>query len=423
MFLKFWETIANEHSIGPDGQYIGNDPLQLEKIGVYFREASNNNYVPRAVLVDLEPGTMDAVRGTKYGYLFHPDYFIFGQSGAGNNWAKGHYTEGAEIVDRVLEVMRKEAERCDCLQGFQMAHSLGGGTGSGLGTLLTAKIQDEYPDRIMTTFSVVPSPVVSEVVIEPYNAILSIHQLIENCDQTYCIDNEALYNICFRTLKQKSPSYYNLNHIISLVMSGITCCFRFPGQLNSDLRKLAVNMIPFPRLHFFVPGYAPLTAAESVAFRNLTVKDLTKQMFDPANVMAACDPTHGRFLTVATIFRGRVSMKELDETMFNVQNSNSSYFVEWIPNNMKTAVCNIPSPDSPLSATFVANTTAIQELFIRPFLHWYLGEGMDEQEFEESHSNLRDLIDEYQQYETANIGYDEFEEEEEEKTKSEVEEV
>lgn len=88
-----------------------------------------------------------------------------GQSGAGNNWAKGHYTEGAELVDSVLDVVRKEAEGCDCLQGFQLTHSLGGGTGSGMGTLLISKIREEYPDRIMNTFSVVPSPKVKECCI------------------------------------------------------------------------------------------------------------------------------------------------------------------------------------------------------------------------------------------------------------------
>ena len=73
-------------------------------------------YVPRAVLVDLEPGTMDSVRSGPYGQIFRPDNFVFGQSGAGNNWAKGHYTEGAELVDAVLDVVRKESESCDCLQ-------------------------------------------------------------------------------------------------------------------------------------------------------------------------------------------------------------------------------------------------------------------------------------------------------------------
>ncbi|XP_016516299.1 tubulin beta-1 chain-like [Poecilia formosa] len=155
---KFWEVISDEHGIDPTGVYHGDSDLQLDRINVYYNEASGGKYVPRAVLVDLEPGTMDSVRSGPFGQVFRPDNFVFGQSGAGNNWAKGHYTEGAELVDSVLDVVRKEAEGCDCMQGFQLTHSLGGGTGSGMGTLLISKIREEYPDRIMNTFSVVPSP-------------------------------------------------------------------------------------------------------------------------------------------------------------------------------------------------------------------------------------------------------------------------
>ncbi|KAJ8286473.1 hypothetical protein GJAV_G00039620 [Gymnothorax javanicus] len=90
MDTRFWEVISDEHGIDPTGTYHGDSDLQLERINVYYNEAT-------------------------------------GQSGAGNNWAKGHYTEGAELVDSVLDVVRKEAESCDCLQGFQLTHSLGGG--------------------------------------------------------------------------------------------------------------------------------------------------------------------------------------------------------------------------------------------------------------------------------------------------------
>ncbi|XP_044032200.1 tubulin, beta 6 class V isoform X1 [Siniperca chuatsi] len=154
---KFWEVISDEHGIDPAGSYVGDSSLQLDRVNVYYNEASSHKYVPRAVLVDLEPGTMDSVRSGAFGQLFRPDNFIFGQTGAGNNWAKGHYTEGAELVDSVLDIVRKECEHCDCLQGFQLTHSLGGGTGSGMGTLLISKIREEYPDRIMNTFSVMPS--------------------------------------------------------------------------------------------------------------------------------------------------------------------------------------------------------------------------------------------------------------------------
>ncbi|XP_055956880.1 tubulin beta chain [Patella vulgata] len=108
---KFWEVISDEHGIDPTGTYHGDSDLQLERINVYYNEATGGKYVPRAVLVDLEPGTMDSVRSGPFGQIFRPDNFVFGQSGAGNNWAKGHYTEGAELVDSVLDVMEfTEAE-------------------------------------------------------------------------------------------------------------------------------------------------------------------------------------------------------------------------------------------------------------------------------------------------------------------------
>merc|ERR1711964_180969 len=140
--------------------------------------------------------------------------------GAGNNWAKGHYTEGAEIIEEVMDVLRKEVENCDCPQGFQICHSLGGGTGSGMGTLVLLKLRDAYPDRILTTFSVYPSPKVSDTVVEPYNAVLSSHQLLENSDETFIIDNEALYNIAHNVLKKQSVEYKVLNRLIAKVTCG-----------------------------------------------------------------------------------------------------------------------------------------------------------------------------------------------------------
>ncbi|XP_037932691.1 tubulin beta-2 chain-like [Teleopsis dalmanni] len=188
---KFWEVISDEHCIDPCGCYYGDSDLQLERINVYYNEATSGKFVPRAVLVDLEPGALDSVRSGPFGGIFRPDNFVFGHSGAGNNWAKGFYTEGAEFIDSVLDVVRKEAEGCDCLQGFQIVHSLGGGTGSGLGTLVLSKLNEEFPDRVLLTFSVYPSPKVSETVVEPYNCTLSSHYLIQHAEQTVCIDNEA----------------------------------------------------------------------------------------------------------------------------------------------------------------------------------------------------------------------------------------
>ncbi|MCP3658125.1 MAG: hypothetical protein GY766_25035 [Herbaspirillum sp.] len=143
----------------------------------------------------------------------------------------------------------------------------------------------------------------------------------------------------------------------------------------------------------------------------------------PVSVCAS-DPRHGRYLTASAMFRGRMSTKQVDEQMLNVQNKNTSYFVEWIPNNIKSSVCDIPPRGLRMSATFIGNTTAIQDMFKRvaeqftamfrrkAFLHWYTGEGMDEMEFTEAESNMNDLVSEYQQYQDATIEDDEFEDDE-----------
>eukprot|EP01084_Bolivina_argentea_P270631 460222_1 len=186
---SFWNTISKEHYLSKDGIFTGDDnKLKLnDKINVYFNETSDNKlkYSSRSLLIDTDPSTLDAVKASPIGSIFKPDNFCFGSlGGTGNNFAKGHYTDGAEMIDEIVDIIRRESESCDAPQGFQMLHSIGGGTGSGLGTLTLLKIRDLYPDIITTNFSIFPSPKVSDIVVEPYNATLSIHQLLENSDQT-----------------------------------------------------------------------------------------------------------------------------------------------------------------------------------------------------------------------------------------------
>ncbi|MBW0467350.1 hypothetical protein O181_007065 [Austropuccinia psidii MF-1] len=416
----FWLNILKEHALSPDGKPLPEGTSeQHNRLGVFFSEASADKWVPRALNVDLEPNTMSAISSGPLGKLHRPDNYVHGQSGAGNNFAKGFYTEGAELVESVLEVVRHESERCDVLQGFQIVHSLGGGTGSGLGTLIMSKLKEEFPDRMMNSWSILPSPKVSDTVVEPYNATLCFHQLVEMSDLTFNIDNEALFDICQRTLKKTNPSYEDLNSLIANVMAGCSTTLRFPGQLNADLRKLAVNMVPFPRLHFLMCGFAPLIAPGAAAYQKISVPELTQQVFSPQSMMAASDPRLGRYLTAATIFRGSsVSSRDVEDSMVAVQEKNSEYFVDWIPNSVMTSLCQVPPNGLHMAATFIGNSTAQQELFKRTqaqyaamfrrraFLHWYTNEGMDEMEFTEAESNLIDLITEYQQYSAAGLDED-----------------
>merc|ERR1712042_175971 len=336
--------------------------VDLDKVSVYMRSAGER-YVPRACLIDLEPGTVDVIKASPVGTLFKPDNFVFGASGAGNNWAKGHYTEDAELIEEGLDVIRKEVENCDCPQGFQICHSLGGGTGSGMGTLVLLKLRDAYPDRILTTFSVYPSPKVSDTVVEPYNAVLSSHQLLENADETFIIDNEALYNINYNILKNNQPTYEELNSLIAQSTCGITCSLRFPGKLNGDLRKLGVNLVPFPRLHFFLVSQAPLLASDQSSKVRVTVQELTSQAYSARNFFSNVKPDDGKYLASSFCFRGNMQTQDVDDNMEKLQTKQQEDFVEWIPNNIKSSIVEAPPVTSDVSCTFIANTTALKGIF------------------------------------------------------------
>lgn len=411
----FWKTVLKEHGIDYEGRYTGDDPLQTACAGVYFTEVNTSGtakYIPRSVQVDLEGGVCKMLQSGVLGKLYRPDTFIHGESGAGNNWAKGYYTEGAELVESILDVLRSQVEGCDSFQGFQFIHSLGGGTGSGLGTLLAAKVREEVPDGMISTFSILPSPKMSDTVVEPYNAMLSMHQLTENSDLTICIDNDALYELSGR-LGNKVPEFSHLNETIAMVMAGVSTSLRFPGQLNGDLRKLAMNLIPFPRLHYLAPSYAPLSALNSRSYSALNVAELTTSIFDRKNMLCAIAPESGKYLTAATIYRGKISSREAEGAIGDITTKHSDMFVEYIPDNVSMTLCSVPPVGQAKAATCLANTTAIAQIFQRTqvqyaamfkrraFLYWYSQEGMDEMEFTEAESNVLDLMAEYQQYQDA----------------------
>jgi len=158
---------------------------------------------------------------------------------------------------------------------------------------------------------------------------------------------------------------------------------------------------------------APLFPPSDAKFQNIKPSELTSQCFSADNMMAACDPRAGKYMTASLTYRGDMSTKDIDEQVIMTQSRNASFFVEWIPNNIKSSHCKISHKGTPQSCTFIGNTTAIQGIYARiidqfrnlynrkAFIHWYVGEGMDEMEFTEAESNVQDLINEYQQYQDA----------------------
>lgn len=172
----------------------------------------------------------DLIRHSSYGVLYPPDNLVFDDNSSQGNFAKAYLTEGAALVNRALEVIRIEAESCDNIQGFQILHSISGGCGSGITSLLLEKLRYEYNDRLIQTYTLFPSVSHSSGPMEPYNAVLALTRLIEYPSNVVCFDNQALNELS--TKRFFGGGFDSLNQLIANVMSGVTASLRFPGTVK-----------------------------------------------------------------------------------------------------------------------------------------------------------------------------------------------
>lgn len=414
-----WELYCKEHNIDSDGKPLDNFGVN-DSCMSFFSESSSGNYVPRTVMIDLEPGVIASVKKGKYKNLFHPEQLINGKEDAANNYARGHYTVGKEILGKSLERIRLLADNCDGLQGFLIFHSFGGGTGSGFGSLLMQNLTQFYGKKSKLEFSIYPAPKISTSVVEPYNSILTTHMTIDHSDCSFLVDNEAIYDMC-RNLGIEQPKYNDLNQIIAQVVSSITASLRFPGDLNVDLNEFQTNLVPYPRIHFPLVAYSPMLSKEKASHEQLSVQEITSACFDKRNQMVKCNPANGKYMACCLLFRGDVNPKDVNQATLNAKNKRASQFVEWCPTGFKigmnkrapTILENSPMAPVKRAVCMLSNTTAIAEAWQslnakfdlmfdkRAFVHWYVGEGMEEGEFTEARDDLRNLEGDY-----ANVLHD-----------------
>jgi tubulin gamma len=385
---------------------------------VFFYQADDSHYIPRAILLDLEPRVINNILQSPYASLYNPENIYLSKEGggAGNNWASG-YSSGEKVHDEVLDMIDREADGSDSLEGFMLLHSIAGGTGSGLGSYVLENLNDRYPKKLIQTYSVFPNnDEVSDVVVQPYNSILSMKRLTMNADSVVVLDNGALNRIATDRLKITNPTFAQTNQLVSTVMAASTMTLRYPGYMNNDLVGLVASLIPTPRCHFLMTAYTPFNVVDQTnSVRKTTVLDVMRRLLQPGNKMVSTDPSKKScYISILNIIQGETDASEVHKSLLRIRERRLAQFIPWGPASIQVALTRAsPYVQNPHKVTglMLANHTSISTLFKRicdqydrlrkrnAFLDQYkkidmFKDGMEE--FDSSRQTVQELIEEYE---------------------------
>ncbi|XP_068432788.1 tubulin epsilon chain isoform X2 [Clinocottus analis] len=340
---RFWDLALREHA------YVNKNGLYDEALGSFFRNVDSResdggacvvggriqHLKARAVLVDMEEGVVNEILQGPLREVFDSTQLLTDVSGSGNNWAVGHMTYGSAYREQIVDKLRKAAEHCDCLQCFFLIHSMGGGTGSGLGTRVLGLLEEEFPEVCRIVSSIYPSAE-DDVVTSPYNSVLAMRELTEHSDCVLPVENQSLVDIVSR-IKQMSHGgkqgsairrdsavisgqgglsgtekpFDAMNNIVANLLLNITSSARFDGSLNMDLNEIAMNLVPFPRLHYLVPSLTPLYTLADVSVPTRRLDQMFSDAFSKDHQLIRADPKRCLYLACALMVRGNVQTEAL----------------------------------------------------------------------------------------------------------------
>ncbi|RKP19841.1 tubulin-domain-containing protein [Rozella allomycis CSF55] len=416
---EFFKRLTAEHGISPTGTLEDFATEDFDRKDVFFYQADDNHYVPRAVLVDLEPRVVNSIMTSAYSNLYNPENIYVAQNGggAGNNWAHG-YSQAESVHEDIIDMIDREADGSDSLEGFTLCHSIAGGTGSGLGSFLLEKLNDRYPKKLIKTYSVFPNSVeTSDVVVQPYNSILSLKRLTLNADCVVVLDNAALNRIATDRLHLTNPSLEQVNQLVSTVMAASTTTLRYPGYMNNDLVGIIASLVPTPRCHFLMTGYTPFSAEtvdQAKVVRKTTVLDVMRRLLQPKNRMVSVAPSkRSCYISVLNIIQGEADPTDVHKSLLRIRERRLANFIPWGPASIQVVLSKkSPYVQTPhrVSGLMLANHTSIGSLFKRvcdqydklrkrnAFLENYrkqsqFADSLDE--FDDSRQTVQQLLDEY----------------------------
>jgi len=365
--MEFWKQLCNEHGIGPEGIVQEHAMYGDDRKDVFFYQADDDHYIPRAILVDLEPRVIKSIQVSAYSKLYNPENIFMSKEGggAGNVWAKG-YSEGERFQEEIMEMIDREADGSDSLEGFILIHSINGGTGSGFGSFCLEKLNERFPKKLIQTYSVFPNLPDSDIVVTPYNSILTLKRLILNSDCVIVLDNPALNNIATDRIKINSPTMQQVNSLISTVMSASTTTLRYPGYMNNDLISLIAPLVPTPRCHFLMTGYTPITLDNKVSMiRKTTVLDVMRRLLQSKNIMVQGGAKKGLYISILNIIQGEVDPTQVHKALQRIRERKLANFIPWGPASIQVALSKkSPYIETPykVSGLMLANHTSISIL-------------------------------------------------------------
>ncbi|KAF3844250.1 hypothetical protein F7725_013591 [Dissostichus mawsoni] len=428
---RFWDLALREHA------HVNKKGLYDEALGSFFRNVDSRkcdgeahvvggriqHLKARAVLVDMEEGVVNEILQGPLREMFDSTQLLTDVSGSGNNWAVGHMTYGSAYREQIVDKLRKAAEHCDCLQCFFLIHSMGG---------VLSLLEEEFPEVCRIVTSIYPSAE-DDVVTSPYNSILAMRELTEHADCVLPVENQSLVDIV-KKIKHMSHSgkpgtvirresaiisgqggligaekpFDAMNNIVANLLLNITSSARFEGSLNMDLNEIAMNLVPFPRLHYLVPSLTPLYTLADVSVPSRRLDQMFSDAFSKEHQLIRADPKHSLYLACALMVRGNVQVSDLRRNIERLKPSLP--FVSWNQEGWKTGLCSVPPVGHSHSLLALANNTCVKTTFMelrerftklyrkKAHLHHYLHvEGMEQSHFSEALSSLSSLIEEYQQ--------------------------
>ena len=414
-----YELFCLEHGINHDGviSRIINGETYDYFFTKFFNVTANEKFVPRSIFIDSDPTLINEIKEGEYKYLFRKEQFISGYEESSHLYSSKYSPNGKEIVKISLDRINHLLESCDNPQGFLIFNSIGGGTGSGLTSLLLEELSNNYSKIYKFCFPIYPSTHNNELSIEKFNSVFSIISSVKYSDIDFIFQNDAISQICINKFYIDKPKYKNINGLISQVISSITSPLRFEDKI--DMSQFVSFLIPFPRLHFLLSSYAPLCSSEIVPYEKFSVAQITNETFYKNSIFANCNEKENRFIASCLMYRGWVNSGEVIGAIEAIKSKYKIKFLDWNKTGFKTIInfhrpYVVPGGDFPcLSSSIcrISNTPGINNIFkdlkesynkmcnkkevIKP----YISEGMEEQEINEAKEEFLKFESDYKEIE------------------------